>query len=63
MANLSPSVAAELVRLLYRYVPAVLAANLVNGCLVVASLWPQAGHRLLLGWLSAVAVLGFGRVA
>lgn len=59
----TPSVAAELIRLLYRHVPAVLTANLVNSSLLLAALWHQTDHGLLLGWVAAVMVLTFVRVA
>ncbi|HLO78406.1 MAG TPA: ATP-binding protein [Magnetospirillum sp.] len=52
-----------MIRLLYRHVPAVLAANLVNSALVLAALWHQAERSLLLGWLAAILVLTFARVA
>ncbi|MCR6632007.1 MAG: hypothetical protein NVV74_19250 [Magnetospirillum sp.] len=58
-----PLVAAELIRLLYRHVPAVIAANLLNSGLMVAALWPQAERGLLLGWAGAIAVLTFFRAA
>lgn len=62
MAKYPPSVAAELIRMLYRYVPAVLAANMVNSALLVAALWSHADRRVLLGWVSAVMILTFVRV-
>lgn len=63
MANLSHSVAAELITLLFRYVPAVLAANFVNASLVVIALWRHADHRVLLGWFAAIMALSFLRFA
>lgn len=63
MADSTPSVAAELIRLLYRHVPAVLAANLVNSSLMVVALWTHADRRILLGWAAAVMTLTFARVA
>lgn len=57
MATSSPSVAAELIRLLYRQVPAVLAANLINSALMVAALWHGAARSVLLGWVSAIVAL------
>lgn len=61
MSSLSPSVAAELIGLLYRHVPAVLAANLANSGLMVAALWPNADRPLLAGWAAAVVGLTLTR--
>ncbi|MDA8232676.1 MAG: hybrid sensor histidine kinase/response regulator [Magnetospirillum sp.] len=47
-------VAAELIRVLYRQTPAMLAANLVNSGLVSLVLWSDADRRILLGWASAI---------
>lgn len=58
----SPTVAAELVALLHRHLPAVLAANLINSTLVVFALWPLADRRTLLGWVAMTAVLTLARV-
>src|SRR5262245_57676658 len=43
-------VRAELLRLVYAAAPAVLTANLVNGALVVFSVWSVVPPRLLIGW-------------
>lgn len=63
MSRPPPSVAAEMIRLLYRHVPAVLVANLVNSGLVLIALWHQTERPLLLGWTAAVIVLTFARFA
>lgn len=62
MAVKSQSVAAELIRLLYRQVPAVLAANLINSNLVVAALWQIHDQRVLVAWASAILALTLMRV-
>jgi signal transduction histidine kinase/ActR/RegA family two-component response regulator len=62
MAIKTQSVAAELIRLLYRQVPAVLAANLINSNLVVAALWQSDDQRVLVAWASAVLALSLMRV-
>src|SRR5574337_645908 len=61
MASRSPAVAAELARLLYRQMPAVLAANLINSALVVFALWHSAGRAALLAWAGATAALALAR--
>lgn len=62
MAATPPPVKAELIRLLYRHIPAVLTANLINSSLVVAALWDLAARRALVGWAAAVAVITLLRV-
>lgn len=63
MATSSPSVAAELIRLLYRHVPAVVAANLINAVLMLAVLWDKAAPTVLLTWAGAIAGLNLARAA
>jgi signal transduction histidine kinase/ActR/RegA family two-component response regulator len=63
MATANPPVAVDLIRLLYRQVPAVLAANFVNSSLVVVALWDEAGRPVLLGWAAAVVALTLFRGA
>jgi signal transduction histidine kinase/ActR/RegA family two-component response regulator len=62
MAPRSPTVAAELARLLYKQMPAVLTAHLINSALVVFALWYSAERAVLLAWAAAVAVLALARV-
>ena len=62
MAPRSPTIAAELARLLYRQMPAVLAAHLINSALVVFALWYSAERAGLLAWAAAIAVLTLARV-
>lgn len=62
MAPRSSLVAAELARLLYRQMPAVLAAHLINGGLVVFALWYSAERAVLLAWAAAMVVLGLVRI-
>jgi signal transduction histidine kinase/CheY-like chemotaxis protein len=62
MAPRSPTVASELAQLLYRQMPAVLAAHLINSALVVFALWYSAERALLLAWAAAIAVLALVRV-
>ncbi|MBF0305972.1 MAG: response regulator [Alphaproteobacteria bacterium] len=62
MVSSPPPVRAELFRLLYRHIPAVLTANLINGVLVVAALWDVANRRDLVGWAAVVAAVTLVRV-
>lgn len=62
MAPRSPTVAAELAQLLYKQMPAVLAAHLINSALVVFALWYSAERAVLLAWAAAIAVLALVRV-
>ncbi|MBF0335895.1 MAG: response regulator [Alphaproteobacteria bacterium] len=62
MVSSPPPVRAELFRLLYRHIPAVLTANLVNSVLVVAALWDVANRRDLVGWAAVVAAVTLVRV-
>lgn len=61
-SDLSPSVTAELIRLLYRHVPSALAANLVNCSLMLAVLWRQADPVALWGWAAAVVAVSLSRI-
>jgi len=61
MALRSPAVAAELAQLLYRQMPAVVAANLINSALVVFALWYGAERAVLFAWAAAVLVLALAR--
>lgn len=61
MAPRSPAVAARLSQLLYQQMPAVLAANLINGALVVFALWYVAEPERLFAWAGALLVLVLGR--
>jgi signal transduction histidine kinase/ActR/RegA family two-component response regulator len=57
------AVAVELIRLLYQQILAVLAANLVNGSLVVVALWYSADRQVLVGWGTGIVLLSVGRLA
>ena len=56
MHDQSPSVTAERIRLLYRQMPLVLAANVLNASLIVFALWSPAAAPRLLGWAGALAL-------
>jgi diguanylate cyclase (GGDEF)-like protein/PAS domain S-box-containing protein len=49
-ASRHPEVRMELLRLLYGYAPAVLAANVVNGALVLFIFWSVVAQYLLVVW-------------
>ncbi|MBF0373042.1 MAG: response regulator [Alphaproteobacteria bacterium] len=62
MVSSPPPVRAELFRLLYRHIPAVLTANLINSVLVVVALWDVATRRNLVGWAAVIAAVTLVRV-
>lgn len=62
MAEQTRRVAAELVGLLYRHAPAVLAANIANATLVVTALWPLADRDALYGWFAAILTISLVRL-
>ncbi|HYG86863.1 MAG TPA: ATP-binding protein [Azospirillum sp.] len=57
MNDQSPFVAAERIRLLYRQMPLVLAANVINAALVVTALWDPDRKMQLLGWAGTLALV------
>ena len=61
-ASQSAYVTAERIRLLYRLAPAMLAANLINGTLVVVALWGAVAPSLLLGWAGALGAVTLLRI-
>lgn len=62
MAQKPRWIAAELVRLLFRHAPAVLAANVANASLMLAALWPVADRAVLVGWFAAVCAVSLCRL-
>ena len=58
-----PAVRAELLRLLFAYVPAVLVVNLVNGALIVAVFWDAVPAHLLVVWYAVLLATLAGRTA
>ncbi|WP_448187808.1 ATP-binding protein [Azospirillum sp. sgz301742] len=57
MHDQSPSVAAERIRLLYRQMPLVLTANVLNASLIVFALWSPASAPRLLEWAGGLALV------
>lgn len=53
----SADVRAELIRYLHRQAPGSMIANLIVSGILVYVLWSIAPHRLLVGWLLAVAIV------
>ncbi len=53
---------AERVAHLSRAIPTAIAASLGLGALVLATLWPSAGHRALLAWGGALVTLSLARL-
>ncbi|MDT8450605.1 MAG: EAL domain-containing protein [Wenzhouxiangellaceae bacterium] len=52
---------AEQTRRLFASLPVALASTVVLAAVLVAVFWPVRSHEVLLGWLAALALVGFSR--
>jgi hypothetical protein len=51
------------IRLLYEQLPSALTATIVNAVILIAVLWEQIPHPLLIGWLVPILLFVAGRYA